>query len=268
MYLSTLLINVGDNPDRPRPGRLWLRNLYHVHQRLCMAFPSASRKTADPDFLQPFNPDDFRQKPVPVARSMDNGFLFRVDPQLGGRAVILVQSAGKPDWDYAFHNADYLLRASQVREYEPQFRTGEALRFRLLANPVRKVSAKSLDVEGKPFEKRWIGKDVPVPPTELPHWLERRAEPGWSAQKNATDEQTPPGFRLIEILPPQAGYVYWSKSGKESIGQRLRSVRYDGVLEVSNPDHLQKTLARGIGPGKAFGCGLLSVAPRTQEAAP
>ncbi len=40
MYLSSLLIDVGDNPDRPRPGRLWLRNLYHVHQRLCMAFPS------------------------------------------------------------------------------------------------------------------------------------------------------------------------------------------------------------------------------------
>ena len=59
MYLSCLLINVGDNPDHPRPGRLWLRNLYHVHQRLCMAFPSASRKADDPDFLRPFKPEDF-----------------------------------------------------------------------------------------------------------------------------------------------------------------------------------------------------------------
>ncbi|MBI2873173.1 MAG: type I-E CRISPR-associated protein Cas6/Cse3/CasE [Chloroflexi bacterium] len=266
MYLSTLLINVGDNPDRPRPGRLWLRNLYHVHQRLCMAFPSASRKTADPDFLCPFKPDDFGPKPVHEQRSADGGFLFRVDPQPGGRAAILVQSGARPDLEYAFHNADYLLCASQVREYDPQFRTGEALRFRLLANPVRKVSAKSLDVEGKPFEEKWIGKDVPVPPTELPHWLERRAEPGWSAQKNARDEQTPPGFRLIKVLPPQAGYVYWSKSGKEGTGQRLRSVRYDGVLEVTNPDHFRKTLMHGIGPGKAFGFGLLSIASLPQEA--
>ena len=50
MYLSCLLIDVGDNPDRPRPGRLWLRNLYHVHQRLCMAFPSARKtRTSDND---------------------------------------------------------------------------------------------------------------------------------------------------------------------------------------------------------------------------
>ena len=51
MFLSCLLIDIGDNPDRPRPGRIWLRNLYHVHQRLCMAFPSDPRKTDDRDFL-------------------------------------------------------------------------------------------------------------------------------------------------------------------------------------------------------------------------
>jgi CRISPR system Cascade subunit CasE len=155
-----------------------------------------------------------------------------------------------------------------VRPLDTQFEPNQRLRFRLLANPVRKVSTKSLDVEGEPFDARWIGKDVPVPPTELPHWLERRAEPGWSAQKNASDEQTPPGFRLIKILTPQAGYVYWSKSRRESTGQRLRSVRYDGVLEVTNPDHFRKTLIRGIGPGKAFGFGLLSVAPLAQEVQP
>ncbi len=120
MYLSCLLINVGDNPDRPRPGRLWLRNLYHVHQRLCMAFPSASRRSADPQFLCPFNPDDFGPKPVHAARSMDAGFLFRIDPQPSGRVVILVQSASMPDWDYAFHNADYLLAAPpSTKAFEP-----------------------------------------------------------------------------------------------------------------------------------------------------
>ena len=50
MYLSCLLIDVGDDPDRPRPGRTWLRNIYHVHQRLCMAFPSRERMEADPPF--------------------------------------------------------------------------------------------------------------------------------------------------------------------------------------------------------------------------
>jgi hypothetical protein len=53
MYLSHLMIEVGSDPDRPRPGRLWLRNMYHVHQRLCMAFlPPVSKKNKDdPEFL-------------------------------------------------------------------------------------------------------------------------------------------------------------------------------------------------------------------------
>ena len=44
VYLSRLMIDIGNDPTRERPGRLWLRNLYHVHQRLCMAFPSAATK--------------------------------------------------------------------------------------------------------------------------------------------------------------------------------------------------------------------------------
>ena len=35
---------------------------------------------------------------------------------------------------------------------------------------------------------------------------------------------------------------------------------FEGVLEVTHPEQLRDTLAHGIGPGKAFGFGLLSVA--------
>ena len=89
MYLSALLVDVGTDPDRPRPGRLWLRNLYRVHQRLCMAFPSAARKPDDPHFLKPFKPQDFgtsKPKQVHVARRTDAGFLFRIDPQAAASA--------------------------------------------------------------------------------------------------------------------------------------------------------------------------------------
>lgn len=111
MYRSCLLIDVGNNPDRPRPGRSWLRNRYHVHQRLCMAFPSASRKAEDVDFLKPFNPDMFGNGRVGEKRSVDAGFLFHIDSLPNGRAVIIVQSAIEPDWNYAFHNANHLLAA-------------------------------------------------------------------------------------------------------------------------------------------------------------
>ena len=152
MFLSTLLVDVGDNPDRPRPGRSWLHNVYRVHQRLCMAFPDFSRKIDDPEMVQPYCPDDFGDGQVHVPRGNSAGFLFRVDPQPGGRVVILVLSAAKPDWHYAFGlregrsnsmagrpvgNAGYLLAAppSEPRQANVDFTAGTKLRFRLLANP-------------------------------------------------------------------------------------------------------------------------------------
>jgi CRISPR system Cascade subunit CasE len=258
MYLSYLLIDTGDNPDRPRPGRLWLRNRYHVHQRLCMAFPSASRKENDEHFLKPYCFKDFPEQreladqnkasvgkeiltQIHEPRSEKNNFLFRIDPLALGRAMIVIQSAIEPDWEYAFHNAKHLLAASpEVKPFEPSFSQGQSLRLRLEANPTRRLSKHSPDAKQESVKKR-----VPVPTEKLVDWLPRRAaKAGFSLDKNATTIQP--------------GYAYIYKNGK---GQQLRSVRFDGFLWVTNPDAFQETLVRGMGSGKAFGFGLLSVAP-------
>jgi CRISPR system Cascade subunit CasE len=277
MYLSCLLIDVGDNPDRPRPGRLWLRNLYHVHQRLCMAFPSAvlrSETQKDPryqHFLQPYRPEHFPEqrhladkkktevepevlKQVHSPRDTDAGFLFRIDPQPGGRVMILVQSAVKPDWDYAFHNAGYLLAAPpQVKPFEPSFKGGQHLRFRLAANPTKKIDTmKKAERESHTHEellkKRGrYGKRVPVRADQLLDWLVGRAESaGFALDKDSTTVQ--------------AGYIYMNKE-RDDGGNRLRSVLYEGVLRVTDAEKFRAALHHGLGPGKAFGFGLLSVAP-------
>lgn len=241
MYRSCLLIDTGNNPDRPRPGRLWLRNRYHVHQRLCMAFPSVSGKTEDADFLKPFKSDEFGNGQVGVKRVMDSGFLFLIDPLPNGRAVIIVQSAIEPDWDYAFHNASYFLAAPpEVKPFKPRFTKDQCLRFRLMANPTRRLCKHSQDAK-----EESIGKRVPVPTNQLIGWLDRRSESaGFIINQDAT------------IFQP--GYVYMNKNGK---GQRLRSVLFEGLLRVTDPDSFRQILVRGIGSGKAFGFGLLSVAP-------
>ena len=113
------------------------------------------------------------------------------------------------------------------------------------------------------MSEKCIGKHVPVPSNEeqLRHWLERRAEPEWHPPRNSESRQLPPGFRLDQIIAIQMGYVYFNKTCDAGKGQRLRSARYEGILEVTNPDHFRRTLLRGIGPAKAFGFGLLSIAP-------
>lgn len=255
MFYSCLLIDTGTNPDRPRPGRRWLHNAYRVHQRLCMAFPSEARTALDGAFLHPFCPEDFAQGHVHVARRSETGFLFRVDPLPLGRAMLFVQSAARPEWDYAFQNARHLLAADPlVREQEPSFVEGERHRFRLRANAVRRVAS---------TEPGRDGPRVPVPPDRLVGWLESRAK----------------GFALAEPPVVTPGYAYMRKPRKPDVpdnsdrpaksdksekagkGVRLRSVLYDGVLVVTDPHAFRDAVLRGIGPAKAFGFGLLSVAP-------
>ncbi|GMV67487.1 MAG: hypothetical protein AMXMBFR75_32770 [Candidatus Hinthialibacteria bacterium] len=250
MFISCLLIDVGSNPDRPRPGRLWLRNVYRVHQRLCMAFPSNSRKAEDENFLKPYSPADFAANDVHVERGGDSGFLFRIDPRPGGNAAILVLSAKKPEWEYAFKNAQYLLAAplDDPKPLRIDLPAGSLWRFRLQANPVYRARSSSLDRQGQPIGEKWIGKRLPVPSDDesLHNWLRRRSESC--------------GFQLVEINSIQSGYVYFTKAHTSGEGQRLRSARYEGVLRVTESNLFLKTLSHGIGPAKAFGFGLLSIA--------
>ncbi|MGH7176705.1 MAG: type I-E CRISPR-associated protein Cas6/Cse3/CasE, partial [Tepidisphaeraceae bacterium] len=136
MFLSLLHVNVGNRPDGPHPGGRWLRDVYHVHQRLWMAFPDAKRRTDDPFFLGAW---DGPAIPEPNPKRREAGFLFRIERD--GTPRILVQSAQRPDWEYAFQNAPYLLaRSAQVREFDPAPRRDQPYRFRLLANVVNPKS--------------------------------------------------------------------------------------------------------------------------------
>lgn len=185
---------------------------------------------------------------VHVPRRPKTGFLFRIDPHPGCRVVIIVQSAVKPDWDYAFHNALFLLAATpEIKSFDPSFSKGERFRFRLVANPTKRFSKNSLEMDGQPVAEKWVGKRVPVATEQLHEWLVRRAETaGFSPEKDTTTVQP--------------GYIYVNKT-LGGVGQRLRSVLYDGILTITDPERFRETLVRGIGPGKAFGFGLLSVAP-------
>ena len=262
MYLSALLIDVGANPDRPRPARLWLRNRYRVHQRLCMAFPSEQKRSADPHFLQPFEPAHF-SKQVHIQRGIDAGFLYRIDPVPGsGRSVIIVQSGVQPDWEYAFQNAGHLLAAyPELKRFDPHFEPNQCLKFRVFANPVRKVCKHSRDPHGKPFEKQFYGKRVPVATGDLDKWLLHRAEPDCQTEKRFGGKRPLPGFSLERTMQIHDGYVYVNEPPDRAHGRRMRFAQYEGVLRVTNTENFRNTLIGGIGPGKAFGFGLLSVAP-------
>src|SRR5690606_17791954 len=86
-------------------------------------------------------------------------------------------------------------------------------------------------------------------------WLRRKAEAS--------------GFRLCSARLSSGEsaesviLANWARSQGSKAGHplTLATVLASGVLEVTDSGRFREALCKGIGPGKAFGCGLLSVAP-------
>ncbi|MBI1784225.1 type I-E CRISPR-associated protein Cas6/Cse3/CasE [Candidatus Sumerlaeota bacterium] len=240
MYLSLLMIDVGDNPDHPRPGRRWLGNLYHVHQRLSMAFPSREQREKDAEFLKPFDPAGFER-----AR-----FLFRVDDAVKEncpRAVILVQSEAMPDWGYAFQNAPKFLAAPpEFKKFNPAFAEGQRLRFRIRVNlSKRSGEGKS---KGKRVALTWDEKKSP----------DEAVREWFAAKGNACGFSLDPANERFKLV--QLGWVSGYRP-KEEKQMKFRAALIEGILTVTDAERFKGTIETGIGHGKAFGFGLLSVAP-------
>ena len=247
-----------------------------------MAFPSRERRDRDQEFLDPFLPADFPtvakvekeshgKTHVHHVRDETTGFLFRIDPMpatVPSRHVITVQSTSntEPDWDYAFHNApEFLCARPLVRPFNPQYAAGQHLRFRLRANPTKKVAAPhAAERLAKPGKREGYTKNgrrlALLREDEQIAWLLHKGETGgfripgeWVA---ADDDRRVPNFR-VDVIPEG-----WVRCGKDGYADgRFFAVRFEGVLHVTDPNEFLRTVADGLGAAKGFGFGLLSVAP-------
>ena len=161
------------------------------------------------------------------------GFLFRVEDQRTGQpARLLVQSRRVP-----VPNAGLVVVGS--REFNPMPQAGQRLAFMLTANPVKTIS--DAQREAKP-DKQSEKCCVPL--------IKEEDQRQWLARKLA-------GAAIVEansILPHAP--LYFRKGNR---GGKLVTTTFEGVLRVSDPASLAALLENGIGPAKAFGCGLLLV---------
>jgi len=254
MYLSQLLIDTGGNPDRLRTGKKWIGNIYNVHRRLSMAFPTYEKRRRDPDFLEPYKPEDFDQR----------AFLYRLDNNVDGqsrRAVIIVQSHTLPDWQWCFHNAtDFLAAHPQVRIYEPAYVSGQELRFRICLNASIKSTKYRNPVqpsESDPLSQKTQGKRIAL------MW-DKDKSPDEAALEWFQTKIAGKGFDLHRVELIKLGWVYGFKpvhGSEESLSHtmRFRSALLEGILKVEDPILFATVISNGIGSAKAFGFGLLSV---------
>jgi CRISPR system Cascade subunit CasE len=178
-----------------------------------------------------------------------SGVLHRLDvhPRTG-QMSLLVQSQATPHWG-ALTAGDYLLPADPfdglenpaVKAVALSLVAGQVLSFRLRANPTIKKARR--DASG-----RWLNSNrVPLVYEDQQYaWLASRAARG--------------GFRVLQAAI--TGQSRRTSSRQEDAPPlTLFTVQFDGRLQIIDSAAFQTALAKGIGPARAFGCGLLSLAP-------
>jgi CRISPR system Cascade subunit CasE len=167
------------------------------------------------------------------------GILFRAEETPQG-PYLLLQSRTQPDLNLlppGYGTAD-------TRPLNPlldALRPGLPVRYRIDANAVRKPRKTTQELHGlKPV--------VALTGPAATEWWQRQAEQ--SGLKIDTVHAT----RLI------------AASGlKAQEKQRIHNARtrFEGNALISDPELLRRRVEEGIGRGKAYGCGLLSLAPAT-----
>ena len=227
LYLSLLTL--------PRTASRWrFLQPYQLHQVLWKGFSDISGK-------------------IP-----DNRFLYRHDEREQEHSV-LVQSAVAPDWSFLESETDGT--CTQVKKFDlGAFSEGTRFRFLLRANPV--VLRRGYPGEGRRGEEKRrlipVGSDrqrmakrlglsidrFPSREEQLLDWLQKKGKGG--------------GFELMDCVPgPNHDYVV--RRVRKEPPLTLTGVEFEGILRITDSNSFATTLQQGIGRGKGFGFGLLSM---------
>lgn len=171
--------------------------------------------------------------------------LFRLELGRNGALTLLVQSWTLPDWSWLAEPEarGYLLPVAEpnpaVKAFDLDLAKGQVLAFRLRANPTAKRTFDD--------KKRRVGI---YDEEEQFAWLKRKGDSG--------------GFRVLSARTgDQEDVAGKIKRGDEIHALKLAAVQFDGLLQVTDPERLHQTVCQGIGSGKGFGFGLLSLARPT-----
>ncbi len=212
MYLSKLVLQT-----KSQQVRHDISNPYNLHRTIMRAFPS----------------------PFPKNERV----LFRIEnSEREELPVILVQSLTLPEWskvEAKYHG--YFGQDPETKSIERLFtEPGQVLRFRLRANPTKRVIYKNTGNS----QRISLFKEQ-----DRCKWLSRKAMAG--------------GFSVMEerLLVRSAPYrtIFITQEDKTHKAT-INMVDFDGLLTVFEPEKFLECVHKGIGPAKGLGCGLLSLA--------
>lgn len=231
MYLSQILLN----PQR-RATRDWLSSRQKLHAAVLAGFAPGLETSGR--------------------------VLWRCDTG-DHRLVLYVVSPSRPDFAHLVERGGWSTAPFDVAEYGPflqRISVGQRYRFRLAANTVRSTKdgtkvgerGRLVAVGSRSAQEEWL--------------LTRAASLGFAVPSDPGDLIGPSDEVIARrnlVLTGRETVQFRRSSDGTPRRITLATAQFDGVLEVTDADALRSTLALGVGRGKAYGYGLLTLAPET-----
>lgn len=172
--------------------------------------------------------------------------LWRVD-QHQHRAALYIVSPHRPDLTHLVEAAGWPATAGwDSRDYTPlldRLRPGDQWAFRLTANPVSSRPKTAESARSQRFGHVTFAQQT--------GWLlDRATRHGFTVPTGQHDEPDVAvnGRRTLRFT-------------RQNQTVTLATATFEGRLDISDPDLIRTALTHGIGPGKGYGCGLLTLAP-------
>ncbi|MGW5351045.1 type I-E CRISPR-associated protein Cas6/Cse3/CasE [Streptomyces sp. NPDC004031] len=185
--------------------------------------------------------------------------LWRVDRNSAAEVLLFLVSPKRPDLTHLVEQAGWPAATDtpgwQTYDYQAfldRLTLGSTWAFRLTANPVHSI------------------RRTPDEPTKRTAHITQRHQRSWLLGRQDAAGfgvvEKPTASRLLEYGDELQLFVRDKRDlrfAKASEGRTvsLTSVTYDGLLTVTDPDALRRTLTQGLGKAKAYGCGLMTLAP-------
>lgn len=197
---------------------------------------------------------------------VDERVLWRLDGTQHQRAELLILTQSAPSWVHIVESAgwpDTAEGAAVVRDYSPfldRLAPGQQFAFRLRANPVQ--STKRPEAPSSVQQQR-LKADGRQRGVIVPHRTAHHQEQWFR------DRMVRWGFELPTNSDGsvQAGLVDRGRLAfsKGSAGKRSRVVlttaTFEGAVRIADAARAREVLLSGVGKGRAYGCGLITLAP-------
>ncbi|MFI9582253.1 type I-E CRISPR-associated protein Cas6/Cse3/CasE [Streptomyces sp. NPDC052236] len=263
--------------------------MYLTRFRMNTARPGARRLLSSPQALHAAVMSSFPGLLPADSDSSGSGgprVLWRLDHNARADVFLYIVSPDRPDLTHLVEQAGWPAAAAadpdtpgwQSRPYAPfldRLAAGDTWAFRLTANPVHAIRRK----DGEPTKRT-----AHLTPVHQRGWLldaERQRRSGLRILEKPDDKRLLPGGTTYkkhehdgdrhELTVRDQRSLEFAKSRDDRAADKRRvkvvTVTFDGRLVVTDPDALRRTLTQGLGKARAYGCGLMTLAPLPVAAA-